>query len=237
MKDFPINELLAATEIENILPAITNIFTHLKKTSKNSSYPVSRYLRLVEAISRDLCTKVLAILQRKRLMYLPYDEFDKISQECKKIFLGWEEQYDGFRESLRDLTRRQNQPGLPLKVVVENKSLQDRIDRIRKFRKQHNELKSVITRVLPTTADGSDSLKEINEAYDEIKEKEALLLAKEGVDMYEQSIKKYDARIDRVESQITNTLRDKLATAKNANEMFRVFSKFNALFVRPRVSY
>lgn len=54
--------------------------------------------------------------------------------------------------------------------------------------------------------------------------------------MWDNALKKYDARIDRVESQITSTLRDKLATAKNANEMFRVFSKFNALFVRPRVS-
>lgn len=55
--------------------------------------------------------------------------------------------------------------------------------------------------------------------------------------MWDGALKKYDARIDRVESQITSTLRDKLATAKNANEMFRVFSKFNALFVRPRVSF
>jgi dynein heavy chain 1 len=38
-----------------------------------------------------------------------------------------------------------------------------------------------------------------------------------------------------VETQITEQLCDKLATAKNASEMFRVFSKFNALFFRPRV--
>jgi dynein heavy chain 1 len=30
-------------------------------------------------------------------------------------------------------------------------------------------------------------------------------------------------------------LRDRLATAQSANEMFRVCSKFNALFFRPRV--
>jgi dynein heavy chain 1 len=59
----------------------------------------------------------------------------------------------------------------------------------------------------------------------------------EGTELWENALKKYDTRIDRVESQITATLRDKLATAKNANEMFRVFSKFNALFVRPRVSH
>lgn len=36
-------------------------------------------------------------------------------------------------------------------------------------------------------------------------------------------------------SQITARLRDKLGRAKSANEMFRVFSKFNALFFRPRI--
>ncbi len=123
-----------------------------------------------------------------------------------------------------------------LQITVENKPLQDRITSIAKFRRQHNELKSVVARVLPHTTTGElDAIKEINEAYEEIKDKEILLLSKEGNEMWEQALKKYDARIDRVESQITSTLRDKLATAKNANEMFRVFSKFNALFVRPRV--
>ena len=46
---------------------------------------------------------------------------------------------------------------------------------------------------------------------------------------------RYDERIDRVETRITAHLRDQLGTAKNANEMFRIFSRFNALFVRPRI--
>ena len=45
----------------------------------------------------------------------------------------------------------------------------------------------------------------------------------------------YDERIDRVETRITARLRDQLGTAKNANEMFRIFSRFNALFVRPHI--
>ena len=40
---------------------------------------------------------------------------------------------------------------------------------------------------------------------------------------------------DRVETSITAHLRDQLGTAKNANEMFRIFSRFNALFVRPHI--
>lgn len=45
----------------------------------------------------------------------------------------------------------------------------------------------------------------------------------------------YDERISRVENQIILKLREKLATARNAHEMFRIFSKFNNLFVRPKV--
>ena len=46
---------------------------------------------------------------------------------------------------------------------------------------------------------------------------------------------RYEERIDRVETRITSRLRDQLGTAKNAGEMFRIFSRFNALFVRPHI--
>ena len=46
---------------------------------------------------------------------------------------------------------------------------------------------------------------------------------------------RYDERIDRVESRIAARLRDQLGSARNANEMFRIFSRYNALFVRPHI--
>jgi dynein heavy chain 1, cytosolic len=45
----------------------------------------------------------------------------------------------------------------------------------------------------------------------------------------------YDDRIDRVECKIALMLRDQLGMAKNANEMFRIFSLYNVLFVRPHI--
>jgi len=48
-------------------------------------------------------------------------------------------------------------------------------------------------------------------------------------------VDRYEERIDRVETRITARLRDQLGTARNANEMFRIFSRFNALFVRPHI--
>ena len=58
---------------------------------------------------------------------------------------------------------------------------------------------------------------------------------KEGTEIWVQAETAYNERVSRVENQIIARLRDRLGTAKSANEMFRVFSKFNALFVRPKV--
>lgn len=60
-------------------------------------------------------------------------------------------------------------------------------------------------------------------------------LSAEGSEIWVAAENAYNERVARVENQIIARLRDRLGTARNANEMFRVFSKFNALFVRPKV--
>ena len=60
MKDFPINDLLAATELDRIKLSIQSIFLHLRKI-RSTKYPIQRGLKLVEAISRDLSTQMLKV--------------------------------------------------------------------------------------------------------------------------------------------------------------------------------
>lgn len=57
----------------------------------------------------------------------------------------------------------------------------------------------------------------------------------EGTEIWIAAETAYNERVARVENAIISRLRDRLGGAKNANEMFRVFSKFNALFVRPKI--
>ncbi|KAL6068809.1 putative dyneins heavy chain [Balamuthia mandrillaris] len=236
MKDFPVDELLTASEVEKVSEAVKAIFTHLKRT-KNAHYPIPRYLRLVEAVSRDMCSKLLMLLRAKRLMHLTYPEFDQITSACRTLFAVWEDEFDSFRDSIRDLARKRQKDKIPLRVNAENRPLQERISQLRKFRHQHEELLNVIVRVLsPNSADGRNASQEIKDAYEEVTRVNDILdLSREGTEIWEAAVKRYDSKIDRVESQITAKLRDKLATAKNASEMFRVFSKFNALFFRPRI--
>ena len=60
MKDFPINDLLSATELDRIRVSVQGIFSHLRKI-RNTKYPITRALRLVEAISRDVVTQMLKV--------------------------------------------------------------------------------------------------------------------------------------------------------------------------------
>ncbi|GAM24388.1 hypothetical protein SAMD00019534_075630 [Acytostelium subglobosum LB1] len=244
IKDFPITPLMTGTDVESVSQAILQIYSHLKK-SKNSPYPIERYLALLEAIGKDMCNRVLQILRQKNLMLIEYLDFERATASFRALFTLWDDQFAQFRETLRDIAKKRGSDRVPLLVNVDNRRLLDRVLKIRKFRRQHDELKNVISTVLPQQSGGSagagdkqgeiNAIKEINEAYDEIKDIDVLLLTQEGEDLWANAMKRYNNRIDRVESYITTKLRDRLATAKNANEMFRVFSKFNVLFFRPRI--
>ena len=60
MKDFPLEDLLSATELARIRSALVGIFLHMRKI-RSTRYPVQRALRLIEAISRDLGAQLLKV--------------------------------------------------------------------------------------------------------------------------------------------------------------------------------
>ena len=62
MRDFPINELLSATEIEQVHGAITHIFTHLNKVRNVKNYSGSKMKDLIGALGRDVTSQMLKIL-------------------------------------------------------------------------------------------------------------------------------------------------------------------------------
>uniref|UniRef100_A0A183B0V6 DHC_N1 domain-containing protein n=1 Tax=Echinostoma caproni TaxID=27848 RepID=A0A183B0V6_9TREM len=276
MKDFPLNDLLSATELDKIRLAVQSIFTHLRKI-RNTKYPLQRALRLIEAISRDLSAQILKVLGTRRLMHMPFEEFERVMASCFEVFATWDDEYDRLQGLMRDIIKkkREEQMRMVWRSNPAHRHLQIRLDQMRKFRHQHEQLRQVIVRVLrplparvtqgdkessehpgdqavadavlgdPAKSGGKDqplldasdanAIEEVNLAYEIVKEVDCLDVSKEGTDPWEAAIKRYDERIDRVETRITARLRDLLGTAKNANEMFRYFSRFNALFVRPHI--
>ncbi|KAI6112761.1 dynein, cytoplasmic, heavy polypeptide 1, partial [Pisolithus sp. B1] len=80
-----------------------------------------------------------------------------------------------------------------------------------------------------------DMEEEVKEAYEVIKCIDVLDVLVEGMEIWVAAENAYSEQAVRVENQIIAQLHDRLGMAHNANKMFRVFSKFNALFVQPKI--
>lgn len=149
MKDFPLNDLLSATELDKIRQALVAIFTHLRKI-RNTKYPIQRALRLVEAISRDLSSQLLKVLGTRKLMHVAYEEFEKVMVACFEVFQTWEDEYEKLQVLLRDIVKRKREENLKMvwRLSPAHRKLQARLDHMRRFRRQHEQLRAVIVRVL-----------------------------------------------------------------------------------------
>lgn len=257
MKDFPLDSLLSATDLEKIGLSLEEIFNHLIRKLKLSPYPIRRALPLVEAISRDFNDQLLRLLVSHRLAYQPYDAFDRLLAQTTDIFKIWDDQIKEFTNVAREVTRRRGEKFIPIKISPAHSKLVDRVRYLRDWRKQHEQL-SVMTGPTKGLGIGKeegalDMEDEVREAYEIIKSADILDVSigehcqvfeelsirsfLEGSEIWNAAETAYNERVGRVENQIISRLRDRLGTARNANEMFRVFSKFNALFVRPKVCH
>ncbi|CAG8442752.1 1825_t:CDS:10 [Diversispora eburnea] len=257
-KDFPLNELLSAPDVAKVKESLLIIFGHFIKKLRLSPYPIKKALLLVEAISRDLNDQLLKVLSVRRLMYMEYDEFEKIMSGAEEVFRTWDEMIKEFTNVARDVTRKRSDKFIPIKINPAHDKLQERVAFVRGFRKQHEQLYQTIIKVMAQPKGNTkivvegddnviqkksdsistneiDSLEEVKLAYESVKDIDVLDVSIEGTEAWMKAENKYNERVSRVENQIIASLRDRLGTCKNANEMFRVFSKFNALFVRPKI--
>ncbi|OLY80070.1 Cytoplasmic dynein 1 heavy chain 1 [Smittium mucronatum] len=252
MRDLPLNDLLSASDMTKVCYSIDSIFSHINKKLKITPYPIHRALNFVEMISVDFRDQVLKILGGKRLLYLDFNIFESLINGAESAFSMWDEDLNDFINVARDTTRKRNDRFIPLKINSAHESLKERLVLVAKFRRQHEQLIQTIDSVMDldkfnytknkaqsfvpvSNSNAGDPVEEIRLAYDAAKHIDVLDVSNEGILEWEQVEAIYNERVSRVENQIISKLRDRLAICKNANEMFRVFSQFNALFIRPKI--
>ncbi|KAG8800414.1 hypothetical protein FRC16_002934 [Serendipita sp. 398] len=252
MKDFPLDELLSATDLEKIQDSLGLIFGHLNGRLRRVPYPIRRALPLVEAISRDFNDTLLRVLTSHRLIYQPYETFERLVNTAINVFKAWDDYIKDFTNVAREVTRKRSEKFIPIKINPAHAKLAERVRYLRDWRRQHEQLAvttaptkglsagvagaaGVIGAGVGNELGGVDMEEEVKEAYEIIKNIDILDVSIEGTEIWVTAENAYNERIARVENQIIARLRDRLGTARNANEMFRVFSKFNALFVRPKI--
>ncbi|KAI6221986.1 Dynein heavy chain, cytoplasmic [Aphelenchoides besseyi] len=239
MRDLPLNDLISATDFESISKALSNVFNILKKV-RNSNYPTSRTNALLRALSRDTTNQIQKVLQSQRLLAIPMDEFEAIYKKCSEIITKWDTEYEKMTMVMRQRKRDEGPKTATLRSNHRHKDLEKRLEAIREFRRQHEQLSNVIARVVRmsevgTPSDGSDPVREVNVAYANVKEVDCLDLSPDGEKIWCDARNYYDERISRVETQLATRFREQLGSTRSAEEMFKIFSRFNSLFYRKHI--
>ncbi len=241
LRELPIKSLLAATEINEVKEAIDSISKHVQKI-RSIAYPIKRCIGLFHTISRDISAQLKSILSARKLMALSHSEFERIVADSSRVF----DEYNGFKtvlgQDLSSLAKKRPEEGVSsVKIDLVNqdmKMLFDRLDVLRKIRKDHEAFRQVVV----TTLEHDPALK--NSAIESIGAAmrtisaglDVLVTTKEGQENFDLAVKEYHSKIEQVEVELESKIRGVLEAAKNdANEMFRVCAKFNALFVKPRI--
>lgn len=66
------------------------------------------------------------------------------------MFQTWEDEYEKLQVLLRDIVKRKREENLKMvwRLSPAHRKLQSRLDHMRRFRRQHEQLRAVIVRVL-----------------------------------------------------------------------------------------
>ena len=200
MKDFPLNDLLAATDLDKIQDSLIGVFSHLNKKLKLSPYPIRRALPLVEAISKDLGDQLLRVLHNSKLMYATYTTFDTHLATVSMTFVTWDDLIKEFTNVAREVTRKRSEKFLPIKIVAWHvrSGLQGRLEYLRNFRKHHEELIGMVspTKGVVRSSDGVggkqvsgllgglDMEEEVRMAWEEVKNVDVLDTSEEGTQIW-----------------------------------------------------
>ena len=236
-KELNIQEMMTSQSIEELNQILTGILQNLRRVT-TIDYDIRRVYQLIEVLSKDIANQILKILGRENLMFCTFNEFKNWYEKANEIFKKFDDSVSYFMSRTRNPTfagivnsatahHRTNLYYLPLK---------NRLEQLYKIRELHQKLKSVIEDIIARSSDkGFLSINDIEKGYNSFKGINVLDTTKEGNDALERCEKEFLHHIDIAETYITKRLREKLGSATNANEMFRIFSKFNGLFFRPRI--
>lgn len=76
--------------------------------------------------------------------------FCQVMVACFEVFQTWDDEYEKLQVLLRDIVKRKREENLKMvwRINPAHRKLQARLDQMRKFRRQHEQLRAVIVRVL-----------------------------------------------------------------------------------------
>eukprot|EP01134_Creolimax_fragrantissima_P000215 CFRG0215T1 len=234
MQDLPLNDLIAATTMHQIVAAIPDFFEKfnsnlqsIRSNYKKTNYKVMHAYSLVASVSQAVTDQMFKILEDYPLLKIDYKEFQALIKQCKLAFKEWGDSLRTFQ------TVNKPETHLP-RPKIAHANLEKRLELLAKVRKQHEDIRKAIESVLADSTSGQQA-EGIDQAYRRLLMVEVLDLSEEGSKAFALAQEEYARRVDHVETAIAVKFREQLTVAQTSQEMFRIFSKYTALFFRPRI--
>jgi dynein heavy chain 1 len=242
LKSYPVVDFQAARDFEKVSMATNAIFDHLPKVRQSRYYSLERSAQLLEATTLTLRRSMESILheQFSNFLFMDFKEFEnKVRFPTQDVFVQFEDRWEQFKEFFLDQARRRKIPN-PAKIleqiVLHHTPLANRLDQVHEFRSNHERLREVVHQVLQDDDDEQGAIQTVESAPRLIFSSLDLLdLGQGGQKALESALEEYDLQMDAMEERLAKLLRDKLTACQDAEDMFRVFARFNPLLTRTRV--
>jgi dynein heavy chain 1 len=142
LRDFPINQLLSANNLEQIRKAIDLIFNQFRQVRVGGdSYPNSRAILLMNAVTQDLNEQMLKILSNFQIMHLDYPEFENLKKDIRNVFQILSDRINEFKNMINNHRARLDQTSQRVMDNIMKNPLKERLERIFVFRMHHHRFK------------------------------------------------------------------------------------------------
>ena len=240
LKDIDIIGLLKTSSISEISPFLISILDIIKNNTK-TAYPIERKLKLLGKIKQDMNKHIIKLLGNK-LMTMDYEEFCKICKELNNILdTIWKSKIKEIHVKFQN-----NYEKINLDSSINSNNLEDRIKELQKMREEHNNFLELSQNLIfgqqseneeEFLDKQNDEMKsKIQDAYDELSKIDILDLSSSGEKKWIEAKDKYKKKMEEIENTYSTYLKEQLEKAKNSNEQYKIFKRFQQLSQKQRIN-
>lgn len=116
-KEFPMMKFSAAADLTSLIEGATDIFLHLGKRLKLTSYPTKRSIYFVEDLTKTLSDSIVKLLKEKPILSLSIQEHASSMSLLMTSFDVIEDHVKEFINIIREISRKRNEKYIPIKVI------------------------------------------------------------------------------------------------------------------------
>ena len=215
LKDFPIDQILQAENIQDLISAMDTCYKHLLRKLK-LKFTLERWI--IEQLDAEV-TKRLKVLLAD-ILCMDFPTFEAAAVKWTTLFECWDENYQDFITLVRDNSRKESQRFVPLRIDFQHSKFKIRLDFLHLFRKQHQEMIECL---------GSF---EIVAAYEPFK---SIYPFDDDLTAWNMTEAIYLEKIGNIEVERINSLKSELEKATTTNQMFATFKAHQKILSRPRI--